>query len=806
MIERVLTDFRVLPEWRERIVATWTEDSVEAAYGPWPGGVPLALREVLSSRGIENLYSHQSEAAAHALAGRDVVLATPTASGKSLAYNLPVLSSMLERASDDRPRALYLFPTKALSQDQTSELNELNEALAQRAPQIERIGAFTYDGDTPKAERRILRDRGEVVITNPYMLHVAILPNHMRWGTFFRQLRFVVLDELHTYTGVFGASVANVLRRLRRVVRHYGSDPVFIACSATIGNPEGHFEQLIEKTPVVIRNSGAPRSAKSHVFYNPPVVNAALGLRARAIDEARRLARSLLTRRIPSIFFGRSRTAVEVLTKYLKDLAIELGIPSDSVVGYRGGYLPHLRRKIEQGLRAGRIQTVVATNALELGVDIGSLDAVVMVGYPGSVSSYHQQSGRAGRRSGQSLSVLIGTSAPLDQYVMGHPEHVRGRQPVAPGTDPDNLILVTRHLQCACFELPFRDGESFGRFPSTGDLLDALAVPKGVLLKRGDTYHWMSDSYPAEEVPLDAIESDTFLVLEEAPGQRSDAAELASKEMGQGQLASHARSLGHVDRAQAMTTLHPQAIYQHQGVPYQVTSLDWAGRRAYAKRVAVDWYTEAQTETEISVLYEDERGSLRAGGSQLLRWGHGEVHLSTIAPLFKRIRFYTNENLETGPIDLPPEEMETTAFFLVLSPFVQEAIRMKEAGRAQVVVALAAALRGVAPLFVQMGRGALKGKGYATHPHWQLPAVILHDVVPGGIGLAEGLYRSRLALLAAAYDLVLRCPCRGGCPSCIGIGSDLGRPAKDAVKDLLKLLCGGSEVLTGTPGESEQQA
>jgi DEAD/DEAH box helicase domain-containing protein len=576
----------------ERVVAARVVPAREARTSPLPPGLPPALRDALTARGIERLWAHQARAFAEWEAGRHLCLATPTASGKSLCYNLPVLRQLAEGRAGERPTALYLFPTKALGQDQVAELQGLMDGLG--APVEERPGTWTYDGDTPAGLRRILREKGEVIVTNPYMLHVGILPNHARWGPFLSRLGTVVIDELHVYQGVFGSSFGNVLRRLKRLCRRYGSDPRFIACSATIPNPREHFERLVEEPPEVLVESGAPRGEIHHLFWNPPVVNEALGLRARAVDEARRVARMLLEKRVPSIFFARSRTGVELLVRYLKELAPEVGVDPERVVGYRGGYLPDARRAIERGLRAGEILAVCATNALELGVDIGSLDAVVMTGYPGSIASYRQQAGRAGRRSGQAVAILIGASDPLDQHVLRHPEIVLEGEGQAATAHPDNLVLLTAHVECAAFESPFEADEAFGRFAETPELLELLSGPDGKLLARDGRYHWMSGSYPAEEISLDLVEADVFNVAR-------------AEEAAAGASAKRARSLGTVDRRSAATTLHPEAIYVVQGETYQVETLDWEGRRAWVKPVSVDYYTQAETETDVQVLSEDAR-------------------------------------------------------------------------------------------------------------------------------------------------------------------------------------------------------
>jgi DEAD/DEAH box helicase domain-containing protein len=744
------------PALAPNVTAWRTTPASPGSFLPFPDEVPERMRKVLEARGITRLWSHQALACSHATAGRSTLLVTPTASGKSLGYNLPVLSHLLRARSSGAttPTALYLFPTKALSQDQVAELHDLSDALDGE------VRSHTYDGDTPPDERRITRERCDVLITNPYMLHVGILPNHARWVQFFRRLRYVVIDELHVYRGIFGSSVANVLRRLDRIARHHGGDPVFIACSATIRDPAGHFERLTGRKPVLVDRSGAPAAERHHVFYNPPLVNPSMGIRARAVDHVRTIARRLLERGIPSIVFGRSRSSVEVVTKYLHDLRAELGIPAERIASYRGGYLPLLRREIERGLRRGAVQMVAATNALELGVDIGSLDAAVMLGYPGSISSYLQQAGRAGRRSGQSVSVLVGTSLPLDQYVMANPDalvHGGGETHVI---NPDNLVLLARHMKCAAFELPFSKGEGFGGSAHASEILDFLAGEAGVLFQKDDRFHWMAEAYPAQEVSLDFVDQDSFVVLDAETGD----------------------SLGVVDRQAAPTTIHEDAIYQHQGAQYHVEKLDWDGRRAYARRAAVDYYTDAEVETEVRVLTEDARA--RRG---VAIEGFGDVHVTTLATMFKRIRFYTHENLDAGKIALPPEEMDTTAFWIVLPEDLVAALRLREGTRAGALPGVATLLKGLAPLYLRCSPRDLRAKSEMLHAHFGLPAIILHESVPQGIGLSEVMFERRVDLYRAAEERVRRCDCWMGCPACIGLNRG-GREAKDAAIDLVAAL------------------
>ncbi|NJN14314.1 MAG: DEAD/DEAH box helicase [Planctomycetes bacterium] len=488
MIERLRSD----PRYAENVIAWRTIEPRPARFADYPEWVHPGLLSTLREYKFDRLYTHQRAVADLAHSGKSACVVTPTASGKTLCYNLPVLDAVVRK---EGARALYLFPTKALSQDQVAELN----AIIERLP--EGVAAYTYDGDTPSATRAVLRERGEIIVTNPYMLHSGILPNHVKWTDLFQGLKYVIVDELHAYRGVFGSHVANVLRRLRRIARHYGADPVFITSSATIKNPKEHAERLLGVPVELVTDSGAPRGEKHFVLYNPPVVNRDLGLRANSIEEVRRLSGLFAGGAVQTIYFVRSRQMVEVLTKYLKDRNRERGLPLETVCAYRGGYLPRLRRAVESGLRSGEIHEVVSTNALELGVDIGSLDIAVLTGYPGTLASTMQQAGRAGRRSGTSLAILVCRSTAIDQYIAAHPDYILERPEESAVADPDNLIVFVNHLKCAAFELPFDEGAEFGGNPVTGEVLDYLAREAKVLHKAGGRYHWMAEATPPRMSP-----------------------------------------------------------------------------------------------------------------------------------------------------------------------------------------------------------------------------------------------------------------------------------------------------------------
>ena len=512
-VQQLLAQMMTSARWGPNITHREKIPSRGPVQADFPSGLDERLIRALERRGIGRLYSHQASAVAEVLAGRHTVVVTPTASGKTLCYNLPVLNTLLEEPA---ARAIYLFPTKALAQDQTAELHGLVGEIGVD------IQTHTYDGDTPANLRRAIRAAGQIVVTNPDMLHSAILPHHTKWVKLFENLRYVVVDEMHGYRGVFGSHVANVLRRLRRICRFYGSDPLFIFCSATIANPGELAEKLLEAPVSVVDQNGAPAAEKHILLYNPPVVNRQLGIRQSSLLAARAVAGNFLANGIQTIVFARSRLAVEVLLTYLRDDLKKAGRNPELVQGYRGGYLPQQRRAIERGLRAGRILGVVSTNALELGIDIGGLDACLLVGYPGTIASAWQQMGRAGRRAGASVAVLIASSNPLDQFLVGHPDYFFERSPESGLINPGNLNILFNHLKCAAFELPFTDREQFGSAVGvqvTQEMLALLAEDRFVHQAQG-RWHWMTESYPAESVSLRSVHDDNFVIIDRTAGTR----------------------------------------------------------------------------------------------------------------------------------------------------------------------------------------------------------------------------------------------------------------------------------------------
>lgn len=582
-------------------VVNWHEiEPREAKTRPMPESIDERIKAALSKRGIDELYTHQYSAFQYVQKGESIVTVTPTASGKTLCYNLPVLQSIAQYETN---RALYLFPTKALAQDQKSELNEIIDEMG-----ID-IKSFTYDGDTSPAIRQKVRKAGHIVITNPDMLHSAILPHHTKWVSLFENLKYIVIDELHTYRGVFGSHVANVIRRLKRICRFYGSDPVFICTSATIANPKELGEQLTGKPMRLVDDNGAPSGRKHFVFYNPPIVNKPLNIRRSATAEVNELAKEFLKNKVQTIVFARSRVRVEIILSHIQEL-VKKEIGTKSIRGYRGGYLPKERREIERGLREGDILGVVSTNALELGVDIGQLQVCVMTGYPGSVASAWQQAGRAGRRHGESLIIMVANSTPIDQYIVRHPEYFFNRSPESARINPENLIILIDHLKCAAYELPFRADEEFGAM-EVSDILEYLQE-EAVLHRNGERYHWASESFPASNISLRSASQENVVIVDQ-----SDIANV--------------RIIGEMDRFSAMTLLHDEAIYLHEGVQYQVEKLDWDHKKAYVRKVDVEYYTDANLAVQLKVLEIDKtkeksRTSLH----------YGDVTVNALPTIFKK--------------------------------------------------------------------------------------------------------------------------------------------------------------------------
>ncbi len=841
---------RLLHAWRSEptvagCVAAW--ESLPARpvqFLPFPDDLHPLLADMLHKRGVHALYTHQAQAWEHVRSGRHTAIVTGTASGKSLCYALPVLHSLLQ---DPQARALALFPTKALAQDQLGMFNALLAALPTQEGVS--IPVAPYDGDTPSAARKSIRAAARLVLSNPDMLHTGILPHHTAWAEFFHGLRYVILDEIHTYRGVFGSHIANVLRRLKRIARFYGASPQFLLTSATIANPAEHASRLIEADVAVVDQDGSPRGPRHFLIYNPPVVNPELGLRRSALHESVRLAGDLLAYNLQTILFARSRRSAEIILTYLHEQAdSRLPDPQAEIRGFRSGYLPARRRQIERGLRQGEVRAVVATNALELGIDIGGLSAALLVGYPGSIAAVWQQAGRAGRGEDPALAVLIATADPLDQYLARHPEYFFARSPEQCLINPDNLLLLLSHLRCAAFELPFQHGDGFGSLPTEvlAEFLDVLRQG-GELHYSTGRYFWMAEGYPAQMISLRSASPESVLL------QVSDEAKPAT--------------LGQVDLASAAWMVHPGAVYLHEGQSYLVESLDLAEHAAVLRRAELDYFTEPAMETTLQPLeiYQQETGR---GADKV----YGDVQVTSQLVGYRKVQWNTHITLAHEPLTMPPSDLVTTGYWFALHEDTVESLRQQgvwrgdandygprwnqireqvrardgyrcqacgaqeqgrtldvhhkipfrafrgtdgrvnlaEANRLDNLVALchtchrrveaavrirsglsglSFALSRLAPLFLMCAPGDL---GAFSDPQAPLadgaPAVALYDMIPAGIGFSQRLYELHDQLLAHARGLISACPCADGCPSCVGPGGENGEGGKSETLTILEAL------------------
>jgi DEAD/DEAH box helicase domain-containing protein len=847
-----------------------------ARHAEWPPALDPRLAKTASERGIAALYTHQARAVEAALSGQNVVVVTGTASGKTLCYNLPVLHTLL---GDSQARALYLFPTKALAQDQAAELGQFTVALeAHTGVPAGTVAVRTYDGDTPQGQRSTIRKAGGIVLSNPDMLHTGILPHHPRWADLFANLKYVVLDEVHTYRGVFGSHMANVLRRLRRICAFYGAAPQFICTSATIANPQELVEKLIEApaTLVPAEADGSPRAEKFFLVYNPPITDPALGLRRSYLLEAQRLAGEFLADGVQTAIFARTRNATEVLLMYVRDEAQQKGRDPQAVRGYRGGYLPLERRAIERGLRDGTVRGVVATNALELGVDIGQLGAVVIAGYPGTIASLGQQAGRAGRRAEKSAVVLVASAAPLDQFLAAHPRYIFERSPEHALINPDNLALLADHLRCAAFELPFEAGEGFGQFEDVQAVLKVL-VEEGELHEANGQYRWVAAQYPAEAVSLRAAGADKIVIQAGGGGERPNV-------------------IGEVDKASAPVRVHTGAVYLHEGRSYVVTRLDWEAGIAEVKAEETDYFTQASEAVELEIVNvfdahegaqegegeaPDELtvGELRPPGKNkplACSRAWGELLVTAQAASFRQVKRYTHETLGYGQINLPPRQFQTTGYWLWLPPRTvsmlsaegilvgpnnygpnweaqrnaarardlyrcvqcgaaegaggrrqhdvhhilpfrsfgyipglnenyREANQLEnlqtlcrtchtraEAGRGTQTAlgGLAYALGNLAPLYLMCDPRDLGVMSEPRSKETKAPTITLYDRAPEGLGFAERLYELHGELLQGALELVRSCPCRDGCPACVGPVGLEATETKEMTERLVERLAG----------------
>ncbi|MFQ6083073.1 MAG: DEAD/DEAH box helicase [Candidatus Aminicenantia bacterium] len=747
-------------------------------YVDYPPDIHPRLLTALKKKGLTKLYSHQYSAVQALKEGKNIVVVTPTASGKTLCYNLPVLDSILKNPSS---RAIYLFPTKALSQDQRAELDEIIELLE------EEIRIFTYDGDTPQDARKAIRGQGHIILTNPDMLHTGILPHHTKWIKLFENLKFVVLDELHNYRGVFGSHLANVIRRLKRITRFYGSNPQFILCSATISNPKEMAETMIEQEVELIDNNGAPSGEKYFIFYTPPIVNPYLGIRRSYINESRRVALTFLKNNLQTIVFAQSRLLTEVLVSYLKQ-EIEQEIKNKGLIrGYRGGYLPLKRREIEKGLRNKEILGIVSTNALELGIDIGSLDVCVLAGYPGTIASTWQRAGRAGRRTGRSAAILVASSSPLDQFIINNPDYFFGKSPEMGLINPDNISILVSHIECASFELPFQEGEKFGKV-NIQEILEFLEE-ENLVHHSKDKWFWTSEAYPSDEVSLRSISSDNFVVVD---------------------VTDKPKAIAEVDFSSALTTLHPKAIYLCEGERYYVEKFDYLQRKAYVRRTDVDYFTQAIDYTKINVLDIFETKKLKK-----YQISYGEVQVTTQVVGFKKIKFYTMENVGAGELSLPPREIHTTAYWLTVPREIMAQLPFTSEQKINGLFGLSYLLHYIAPLFLMSDWNDIKvsigdnstgesiplikairsnslqiNQTVIHQPEFE-PNIFIYDNFPGGIGFSQALFELGDKLIFQAIKVIRKCSCKEGCPSCVGPVKESGEKAKEVALEILQRIIEG---------------
>lgn len=835
-VENLLSDWKRNPLIKDDIAYSHDSPLHEAQFAKFPEEIHPSLVNALRSMTIENLYSHQLASWNFIKINKNVVISSGTASGKTLCYNLPILDTLLKQTDTT---ALYLFPTKALTQDQKNQLSNLLELVQKQSSldSLQYIFPTIYDGDTSASARQAIRTKNRVLFTNPDMLHIGILPHHSSWNQFFRNLKFIVIDELHIYRGIFGAHVANVIRRLSRILDFYGAKPQFILTSATTANPLEHAMALCNREFELISEDGSPHGKKHFIFVNPPVIDPQLNIRRSALHETIALGGEILSHDIQCVAFTRARKTVEILLAEMRSTYPEF---APFIHGYRSGYLPSERRAIEQQLKNNTAKFVCATNALELGVDIGGLDSVCMVGYPGSISSVRQQAGRAGRRMNSSLAILVATGSPLDQYLIRHPEFIFDKSPEHARIDPDNLLILLHHLQCAAFELPFREGEAFGNAPVEliQSLLSVLSE-SGVLFSSRNRYTYTSNQYPANEISLRSATTDTIVLEKNDEDQKK-------------------HIIGTVDALSALSLVHPKAIYLHEGETYQVEHLDLENKVAHLNLTQSDYYTQPIHQMTINIQANLKMEPVNAGTK-----GYSELVVNDQITGYKMIRWLSHEVIGTNELTLPVNQLQTVGYWVAIDDVVVQRLSNEglwtnnqnnygktwdeirsrvrrrdsftcqmcgtaetdrphhvhhkipfrnfqspeEANRLENLVTLCPACHRRAESVVKM-RSGLSGLRYLLHQLAPLflmcdisdlgahsdpvgiegPMVMIYDQVPAGIGLSEELYSLHNELLLGALELVANCECQDGCPSCVGPPGELGSGGKLETLALLKQL------------------
>ncbi len=731
-VKHLVAELETQPDYRGQIEAVRQVPARRARYAPEDLCLGEAARRALKAQGIERLYVHQREAIEAARKGIHVTVAAGTASGKTVCFLVPIVEAIEQRPT---ARALLIYPTKALAQDQLRKLAAYGAG--------ESFVAATYDGDTPQSQRWSIRRGSHVILTNPDMLHLGILPYHTSWREFFRELKYVVIDEMHVYTGVFGAHTANVIRRLRRIAGEYGAEPTFLCCSATVGNPRELAEQLTGLPQRLVDDDGAPRGRKTLLLWNPPLLDQALGQRRSANMEAAEMLAHLVQREVRTLVFTLSRSQTELILRYARERLAAVGLER-SVMPYRGGYLPEERRAIERQLFDGDLLGVVATSALELGIDIGNLDAVVMAGYPGRISSFWQRAGRAGRRQGDSLAVLVSLpTSGVDQYIVGHPDYLFDHSQEHVLVDPHNPYILAGHLMCAAYELPISSEEESLFGPSTEELLTLLESERYVI--RRQRWYWLDpDVYPAALINIRSVSGAGYDIILRPP-------------VGQERL------LGTIDDRAAFALVHPGAIYLHEGETYLVKELDLAQRRAVVVPTTADYYTQALSVSEVSVL--DVETDLDAGDD--LHWCFGTVQVTSQVVSYRKRRQVSEQDLGSEVLDLPPQRFKTQGFWVAIG--AQElALLLREACDLMGSLhALEHALIGILPLFALCDRRDLGGVSHSCHPDVGRGALFVYDGYPGGVGISLAAFERLGLVLTAVAEALEQCPCEAGCPSCV---------------------------------------
>ncbi len=835
-LDSVISNWFSNKDVSENIQYSTSSGSSAGEYCPFPDDMSIVLSNQLLKLGIDQLYSHQFLSYQTVKKHENLVVTTGTASGKTLCYTIPIVDHLLKVPT---ARALFLFPTKALTHDQYEKLSVLLSFPGEAANH--NIPVSVYDGDTSVQKRQIIRQTARCLLTNPDMLHMAILPHHTLWEDFFHGLDFVVIDEIHAYRGVFGSHVANVIRRLKRIAAFYGSKPQFILTSATIANPGEHGESLVGEKLEIINLDGAPHGERKTILYNPPIIHPETGIRKSASSEVIRLAGSLLEKNIQVLIFGRSRRGVEML---LRQLRLQQNDSESNYHAYRSGYLAVERRKIEADLRSGKLRAVASTNALELGIDIGGVDAVLLTGYPGSISGLRQQAGRAGRKQADSVAVLVASGSPIDQYLMRHPDYLTGRSPESALIDPDHPVILLGHLRCAAFELPFTENEKFGSVDSTllNEYLGYLEE-SGVLNHSNNRYYWTDTAYPASFLSLRSSDSRSVNLVTEGSNK--------------------SQTIGEIDYLSALWMVHPKAIYLHEGNSYFVKSLDLEKSIATLEPIDDDYYTDPVRKVTLTKL--NEQDSEYYPGSKIT---YGEIQVTTEITGFKKILWNTREILSVESLTLPPSTMRTTAYWMSISDETVELLReqllwkndpnnygkkwdqirltvrqrdqfrcqvcgipenekahhihhktplrsfytLDEANRFENLITLCPNCHQLAESAVKI-RSGLAGLGYAlgqlaplflmcdssdlgtlTDPVSNIadgrPAVIVYDQVNAGIGLSRKCFDLHPQIMLSILELVSNCACLDGCPSCVGPGGENGAGGKPETLAILQQLCG----------------